>query len=190
MGLTTIGQVLHHLQLDNKLVINLLVDGEEPDLTLMGRLRAAPLAGHTLFIETAEPQAIALDVLAEMDTELDRGDRLKAEVVDFLQKNAPAPAMERLSGCFTIWNAARESLQKTTQLLRIDLEQITLDGGCTLADALSEFAEQLRQIKSALEGRDYVALSDVLAYEMTETTNRWRQAIAQVRRAVTCAPRA
>jgi hypothetical protein len=184
MGLTTIGQVLHHVQQDNRLVINLLVDGQEPDLAKMGHLRAAPLAGHTLFIETAEPQAVALDVLAEVDAELSRGDRLKSEVVDYLQKNAPAPAMERLSGCFTIWNAARESLEKTTQLLRIDLEQITLEGGCTLASAMNAFADHLRQIKAALEARDYVTLADVLAYEMTETTGHWRQAIGQVRRAV------
>ena len=185
IGLTTVGQVLTHLQRDNKLVVNLLIDGARPDLTQMPRVRVAPLAGHTLYIETAEPQAIALDVLADVDAELDEGERLRAEVVDHLHRNAPAPAMERLSGCFTIWNAARESLEKTTQLLRINLESIRLADGGTLAESLAGFAAHLRQVKAALEDRDYVTLADVLAYEMTETTDRWRQAVAVVRRAVT-----
>lgn len=183
MGLTTVGEVLHHLQRDNRLVIKLLIDGEQPNLAIMGQLRAKPVNGHTLFIETAAPREIALDVLAEVDAELERADELKSQVVELLQKNEPAPAMQRLSGCFTVWNAARESLQKTTQLLRIDLETIRLDT-CTLHESLLQFAEQLRQIKTALESRDFVSLADVLEYEMTQTTDRWRQAIGVVRRIV------
>ena len=121
LGLTTIGHVLSHLQRDNRLVINLLIDGQKPDLGKLGQIRSSPLNGHTLFIETAEPREIALDVLAEVDAQLEDGDRLKDEAVDLLQQNNPAAAMERLSGCFTIWNAARESIQKTTLFLSLAL---------------------------------------------------------------------
>ena len=182
MGLTTVGQLLTHLNRDNRLVVHLLIDGREPDLGRLGQLRAAPLAGHTLFVETVQPQQIALEVLAEVDAQLADADRLKSEAVDLLQRGTPAPAMERLSGCFTAWNAARESLEKTTQLLRIDVETVTV-GGRTLADLLTGFADQLKQVKLALEDRDFVSLADVLQYEMTQTTESWRQAIAFVRRA-------
>lgn len=182
MGLTTVGQVLSHLNRDKKLVVHLLLDGRRPDLGRLGQLRAAPLARHTLFIETAEPQQVALDVLAEVDAQLADADRLKDEAVDLLSRGTPAPAMERLSGCFTAWNAARESLQKTTQLLRIDVATVTV-GGQTLADLLAAFTDQLKQVKLALEDRDFVSLADVLQYEMTENTEQWRQAIAFVRRA-------
>lgn len=182
LGLTTVGHVLSHLQRDNRLVVNLLIDGQKPDLGRLGQIRAAPLDGHTLFIETAEPQEIALEVLTEVDAQLEDGDRLKGEAVDLLQQNNPAAAMERLSGCFTIWNAARESIQKTTQLLRIDVERIQI-AGRTLADLLLDFTEQLKQVKASLEGRDFVSLADILQYEMTQTTTHWREAIAYVRRA-------
>ena len=182
LGLTTVGHVLTHLQRDNRLVISLLIDGEKPDLGRLGQIRAAPLNGHTLFIETAEPQAIALEVLGEVDAQLEDGDRLKDEAVDLLQQNNPAAAMERLSGCFTIWNAARESIQKTTQLLRINVEQIEV-AGRSLGDLLMDFTDQLKQIKSSLEGRDFVSLADILQYEMTQTTTHWREAVAYVRRA-------
>jgi hypothetical protein len=182
LGLTTIGHVLSHLQRDNRLVINLLIDGQKPDLGQMGQIRSAPLNGHILFIETAEPQELALEVLSEVDVQLEDGDRLKDEAVDLLQQNNPAAAMERLSGCFTIWNAARESIQKTTQLLRIDVERMEI-AGRSLADLLLDFTDQLKQIKLSLEGRDFVSLCDILQYEMTQTTTHWRDAVAYVRRA-------
>ena len=39
MGLSTVGQVLSHLHRDNRLVTNLLIDGESPDLSAMGVVR-------------------------------------------------------------------------------------------------------------------------------------------------------
>ena len=183
MGLKTVGQVLSHVQRENRLVVNLLVDGRPPDLTRLGHLRASPLAGHTLFIETARPQELALDVLDEVDAQLREADRLKGEAVDFLQRNQAAPAMERLSGCFSTWQSAQESLQKTGQLLRIDLTRITVAGRC-LAEVMSDFAAQLREIKQAMEHRDFVTLADVLTYEMTETSHHWREALGAMRGAI------
>src|SRR3954469_4340552 len=87
LGMRTVGQVLSHVQRENRLVVNLLVDGCQPDLTRLGHLRASPLAGHTLFIETAAPQEMALEVIDEVDAQLREADRLKGEAVDFLHRN-------------------------------------------------------------------------------------------------------
>jgi hypothetical protein len=180
LGLKTIGQVLSHVQTCNRLVVNLLIDGEEPDLNRMSDVRRSPLNGHTLFIETAEPRQMAMEVLEEVDEQLDEADRLKGEAVDLLQRNAAVRAMERLSGCFSTWQHAQESLTKTAQLLRIDLTLITIDGR-TLHEVLGEFCGQLREVKQAMENRDFVTLADVLTYEMTETSRHWRDAIVAMR---------
>jgi hypothetical protein len=180
LGLKTIGHVLSHVHTRNRLVINLLIDGEEPDLERMGEVRRVPLNGHTLFIETAEPREMALDVLEEVEQQLDEADRLKGEAVDMLQRNAAVRAMERLSGCFSTWHNAQESLTKTAQLLRINLSRINIDGR-TLQEVLGEFCGQLREVKQAMENRDFVTLADVLTYEMTQTSRHWRDAIVAMR---------
>src|SRR5918993_2841258 len=148
LGLKTIGQVLSHVQTRNRLVINMLIDGEEPDLDRMSDVRRVPLNGHTLFIETAEPRVMALEVLAEVEDQLGEADRLKGEAVDLLQRNAAVRAMERLSGCFSTWQHAQESLLKTAQLLRIDLARVKI-GVETLADVVGGFIGQLREVKQA-----------------------------------------
>jgi hypothetical protein len=180
LGLKTIGQVLSHVHTRNRLVVNLLIDGEEPDLNRMSDVRRSPLNGHTLFIETAEPRQMALEVLEEVDEQLDEADRLKGEAVDLLQRNSAVRAMERLSGCFSTWQHAQESLTKTAQLLRIDLALITI-AGRTLQDVFGEFCGQLREVKQAMENRDFVTLADVLTYEMTATSRHWRDAIVAMR---------
>lgn len=183
MGLKTVGQVLLHVQRENRLVVNLLIDGRQPDLSRLGHLRASLLAGHTLYIETAQPQEMALEVLDEVDAQLREADRLKSEAVDFLQRNHAAPAMERLSGCFSTWQNAQESVLKTAQLLRIDLNSIEV-GDRSFAELMTDFSDQLRQIRSALEDRDFVALADILAYETTQTSTQWLQALDAVRQTV------
>src|SRR4051794_35847134 len=120
LGLRTVGQVLSHLQRDNRLVVNLLIDGQEPDFDRLGVVRQSPLNGHTLFIETAEPRDMALEVVDEIENQFAEADRLRGETVDLLQRNGPAKAMEKLGGCFRTWHHAHDALIKTAQLLRID----------------------------------------------------------------------
>lgn len=183
LGLRTVGHVLAHLQKDNRLVVHVLIDGQEPDLDRLPAIKQSPLNGHTLFIETADPREMAEEVLAEVQTQLDEADRLKGEAAELLQKNLNVKAMERLAGCFSTWQHAQESVLKTAQLLRIDLTTIHV-GHRSLTELLTEFMQQLRTIRTSLENRDFVSLSDILLYETTETSAQWRDALQSMRNAV------
>lgn len=180
MGLKTVGQVLSHVQRGNRLVTNLLIDGRAPDLNGIGAVRLSPLIGHTVFIETAEPREMALSVLEEVEEQLDDTDDLRNDAADLLQQNQPGKAMEKLSGCFAVWQTAQESVLKVGQLLRLNLDAVRVNGQA-LSTVLTQFADQLRQIKTAIEHRDFVTLGDILAYEANETSNQWRTALAAVR---------
>jgi hypothetical protein len=183
LGLNTVGQVLSHVSRGNRLVVNLLIDGQQPDLSLIGQIRQSSLLGKTLFIETADPRGMALDVLNEVEKQMDQADRLATDCVTYIGQEKTADAMQRLAGCFTIWHHAQESLLKTAQLLRIDLQRISV-GDRTLADVASEFSEKLKLIKTSLEDRDYVTLCDVLTYETAATTANWREALRAMQRTI------
>jgi hypothetical protein len=180
LGLTTVGEVLAHLRRDNRLITNLLIDGREPDLNRIGTVRQSPLTGHIVYIETAEPRQMALEVIEAVETQLQEADRLKSDAVEMLQRNQPVRAMEKLSGCFTTWQTAQESIRKISQLLRIDLDAVRV-AGRSLSSLMQDFAGQLRQIRSSLEQRDFVTLSDILTYEATETNSLWGMALGAVR---------
>jgi hypothetical protein len=180
LGLRTVGQVLAHLQKVDRLVVHVLIDGCEPDPSSLSTVRREALDGHELFIETADPRQLAADALAEVGAQLNEADRLRLEAADMLQRNIPFKAMEKLSGCFSTWQHAQESVLKTAQLLRIDLGSL-LVGDTRLSDLLAEFTFQLRQIKRALEHRDFVSLGDILRYETTRTSAQWKASLDALR---------
>ena len=124
LGLKTVGQVLAHLQEQDRLVVNVLIDGQEPDLNELSSIKQSAINGHTLFIETAEPREMALEVLDAVETQLDEADRLKKDAVEMLQANQLFQAMQKLSGCFTTWQHSQESIEKISQLLRIDRQAL------------------------------------------------------------------
>lgn len=180
LGLLTVGQVLAHLQKDNRLVVHVLIDGREPDLSRLGLVRRERIDGHELFIETADPRQLALEAIDEVASQLEEADRLRREATELLTRSTPFKAMEKLSGCFSTWQHAQESVLKTAQLLRIDLSTLLVDE-ISLTDLLAEFTAQLREIKAALENRDFVGLNDILRYEATRTCEQWRKALSAMR---------
>lgn len=183
LGLKTVGQVLTHLKRDNRLIVHVLIDGREPDLKRFKALKKSPLAGHTVFIETADPRQMAHQVLDEVEAQLSEADRLKSESATLLQKNQVAPAIEKLGGCFSAWQHAQESVLKIAQLRRIDPGSITVHGRA-FPELFAEFAAHLRQIRAALDGRDFAALSDILAHKMSRAVDQWREALRFFRGAI------
>lgn len=180
LGLRTVGQVLAHLQRERRVVVHVLIDGREPDLRQLGDVRKSPLKDHHIFIETADPREMAIDILRQVEAQLGEADRIKSEAAKLLQNNQNTRAMEKLSGCLTTWHHAQESLLGTARLLNIDLDKITA-GGRPLNDLIAGFAEQLKQIRSSLENRDFVTLGDLLIYETEQTSAQWRDALEAMR---------
>ena len=180
LGLRTVGQVLAHIRSKQRLVVHLMIDGREPDLNQMEALRSQLLGQKAVFIETVEPREIAAEVFDSVDSLLTDAEMLREQAVSHLQAGEHADALKKLGSCFTTWNHTQESVEKIARLLSVDLESIELDDG-TLQKWLGQFTAQLTDIRSALESRDYVTLSDILAYEAHNTSGRWRQAIDAIR---------
>ncbi len=172
LGLDTVGQVLTHVQRPGRLVVNLLIDGLEPDLSQMAVVRRSPVCGRTLYIETAAPRQMALDVLSDVQDQLDAVDAFRSDAADLLAQDKVARAMEKLGLCLTAWQAAHGAVAQTARLLRVDLERLAVDGRPAAA-VLAEFNDQLRQVKQTLTDRDYVCLTDLLRYEMDGAAGRW-----------------
>jgi hypothetical protein len=180
LGFTTVGDVLSHVRTQNRLVTQVLIDGRQPDLGGMAALRERPLLGHTIYIETAEPRRIAVDVLSELSVQLDEADHTRRDVVEHLAAGDTSKALQKLSGCFTAWHAGQQAVEQIARLLRVDLAQVR-GGDIPLVDVLTRFSQQLRTLRTSLEERDYVVLSDTLEYEIAPTLLQWRSALSELR---------
>lgn len=183
LGLRTVGHVLAHLRRDNRLVVQVLIDGKEPERAHLKQIKRHPLAGHTIFIETADPKEMARGVLNDVEVQLREADRLRTESVSLLDRSQAAGAMEKLSGCFSYWQHAQQTVLQTAQLLRIDLSCLSVDGRA-FTELLADFTGHLREIKSALEERDFGGLARLLRYDTDRTCTQWYQAIDCLRQAI------
>jgi len=176
LGLKTVGQVLKHLRNRSRIVVQVLIDGKEPNIDRLGSIKKALVAQHTVFIKTADPRQLAKSVLAEIESQLDEVDRLKSESASLLRRKQFAPAIEKLGGCFNTWQHAQQSILKIAKLLGLDLRQIGA-ADRTLTELIEDCSTQLGVIRSALEARDFATLNDLLVDGMTERCHQWRDAI-------------
>ena len=181
LGLQTVGQVLSHVQKSDRLVVNLLIDGLQPDLSQISGIRKSLLTGKTLYIETSSPREMALEVLGDVQEQLTEAEGYKTDAAELLQQNQVAKAMEKLGIYFSTWQAAQESVLKTSQLLRIDIETMRVD--CeSIAEILANFTTQLRQTRQTLADRDFVSLTDLLLYETADNSRQWTAVLDAIRK--------
>lgn len=183
LGFTTVGEVLSHVARENKLIVQLLIDGSEPDMAGMEDVRAKPLAGSAIYIETSTAPAICRGVLDSIDETLVEADSFRGQAAEHFRKGDATNGLPKLGHCFSLWNNCQDALGKVGLLLRADLKAIQTEEGSTIEDVLARFAGQLRSLRDALEARDYVLCCDVLTYDMDAASTEWKSAVAALRRA-------
>src|SRR4051812_24615266 len=183
LGLQTVGQVLAHAARENRLVVQVLIDGQEPDIDEIGSVRSTPIDGRTIFIETANSAELAQNVLDEVVAQLTGAEQSKQQAADMLQQGQTSKALCELGVCIRAWQHAQQCIVKVLELLRIDPADVNV-ANQPLAQCLENFSLQLRQIKTSLEQRDFVSLGDTLQYETSDTTQSWLSCIDAVRQLI------
>ena len=183
LGLQTVGQVLAHVARDNRLVVQVLIDGQEPDIDQIGSVRATLIDGRTIFIETANSAELAQNVLDEVVNQLSGAEQSKQQAADLFQQGQTSKALCELGVCIRAWQHAQQSIVKVLELLRVEPADVIV-ANQPLEQCLANFGIQLRQIKSSLEQRDFVSLGDTLQYETSDTTQSWLSCIDAVRQLI------
>jgi hypothetical protein len=131
---------------------------------------------ETLEFETGSPWDLATGALEGAGALFGETRGLMTEVVELLNQGQTTRAMDLLANCLQVWHQASESVRRTSQLIGLDLDGVTVAGE-PVAGLFSKLGEQLNGVKEALEGRDYVLLSDIVQYELPATTEQWQQMI-------------
>ena len=129
--------------------------------------------------QSAVPQVLAREVLQQARELVAEATPICRQAGEMLSAGQTARAMELLGNCFGVWSQVQVSMSRSVELLGLDLSRMQIEG--KKADQLlSEFADQLRTVKDALENHDYVQLSDILQYELQDATPRWQSLLDHV----------
>jgi hypothetical protein len=168
-----VGDILEHVRRRDRerMIVRILLDGMAPTLS---DLNQQELGSRTLYVETADRQQLVRDALNETEQILDASDASRQQAIDALSAGTAQEAMQPLNQWLNSWRQAQQALVESARAVGLDLETLNLQ------QLIADLASQLRQIKTALESRDYVTLSDILNYEATASMDQWRQALAAV----------
>ncbi len=129
---------------------------------------------------TADPGELVSETFAEAAWALSDAGKLQEEAAQLIQAGQPRDAMDKLRDAVSIWLSVQEAVTKGSQLARLDLDSVTMDG-ISAQLCIERLTEQLRMIRSALQANDPVGLSDTLLYEMPEVVDEWRRLLEQLR---------
>ncbi|HEY1687078.1 MAG TPA: hypothetical protein VGG19_20125 [Tepidisphaeraceae bacterium] len=165
-----VGDVLEHVRERDKsrLIVKVLLDGAVPDFT---GLNEQDLKSRTLYVETADRKTLASDALAEAQGILDAADDSRQQAIEELSAGRAKESMPFLNQWLGTWRQAQKALMESAWVVGVDVDKLGI------SNLVGELASQLRQIKTSLESKDYVTLSDILNYEAPGSMERWRHAL-------------
>ena len=159
-----------------RVVVEILLDGEKLDPDTLAARSADDMTSRELRLTTADPAALAVDSLEQVRGRLADASTLQKQAAELLQQDRPQEGYEKIAASVAAWLQVQQAVLHAPMLLGLNLDQLEVAGrpahACT-----QEALEQLQNVKELLERQDPVGLSDALAYEWPELTDRWFELI-------------
>lgn len=167
------GRVIVEAQLDGAAVAEEYLE-QPPDRALGSELR----------LISVEPRALVRVTLMDAADALDTARAEQTRSAELIQSGKIEEALAPLSSAIQTWQAVRDAVEKSAALLRMPLDTISMPGGAsgtdTLVELIGALAGKLEEVKRSLASQDWSGLADVLAYDLSEQAQRWRQVMVSL----------
>lgn len=170
----SVGDVLEHVRRQDRgrLIVKVLLDGVVPAAEQLGEQR---LMDRTLYVETADRRALAADALREAGAILDSADAYRMDAIEQLSAGRVQEAMGPLNQWLLGWQQVKKAIVESAWAVGANIEKLGI------SRQIAELADQLRQIITAVQNKDYVTLGDILNYEAPASMEKWREALGLVK---------
>ena len=181
----TVGELVARIRNadDDRLVVAMRMDGREVDDDAVEELLATPLsAPGQLDMETASVHAIGAEALGQAANVLEETHRHHTTIAELLAGGKNAEAMELLNCCFAAWDVAKQALGQASHLIPdLDAADQGEQGPARLTEHLRD---HLLRIRESMKIRDFVAVSDLIQYEMPAVADNWQRALVGLQHAL------
>ncbi|MEL6795293.1 MAG: hypothetical protein AAFO89_00560 [Planctomycetota bacterium] len=157
-------------------IIEVAVNGEP---VLGDALEAPPadsLEGAEVTLTSTDPVSLVKTTLLDAAEALESTRTDHATIAEGLQAGDAGESLTQLSSTLQVWQAAQDVLTRGWALLGRDpgALDVPADAGVDSVQHMVEgLAEQLREIKRALNDQDLAAVADVVGYELEPMAEHW-----------------
>lgn len=161
-----------------RMLVGIVCDGLDVTGEGFAQQLQQPLSAFSrVDLQSADPTELAAEGLRTAGALLDATEEAIPEIVQEIAEGKLAEAMPKLGECCQAWLQVHEGICNVTTLRGIDPHKFVVDGGAMMAQ-LNVPADRLKQLRDALEAKDFVLVSDVLTYEFGEAIASWRALLA------------
>lgn len=164
-----------------RIIVEAWVDGRP----LAGDELESPsdVPGTTLRLDlvSAEPRELVATTLREGAAALDQIESVQRDAGRLIQAGTMDQSIQSIKAIVETWSDVQMILERGSAILGTDLSRFNPSPFAPLAQSLSS---QLATLKDSLLRQDWSALSDCLAYELTEQAVAWREAFDAIASAI------
>ena len=178
-----ISEAAANAEQNGRMIVEVIVDGERWNNEQLNSPEAANTEAQEIRLESAEPRQLVAGTFADAAEALLQADDLQQQAANDIQSGQNEPAMEKLNEAISIWMSVRQAVAQGSQLVGLDLENITVEGTPVL-ESVEGLNEHLRQMRDALTNNDLVNVSDTLLYELPDTVRQWRSILTDLQQRV------
>ncbi len=159
-----------------RLIVEASLDGQTiPDAVLESPATAP--AGNLLRLVSVNPRLLVRLTLQDAADALDAAAADQRRCADLIQSGKVDESLAPLTTAVETWQVVREAVEKGAAILHMPLD--TLTSGTAdpdrLPDLITALTSRLEEIKRSLTAQDWSGLADVMAYDMAEQAQRWKE---------------
>lgn len=137
-----------------------------------------PGAGEEVRLLSAEPKSLVRITLLDAADALEDAKTRQSQCAEKLHSGDIEGAMQTLAEAISVWQAVRDVVSRSADLLRLPLDGIkTLvdQQERPVGDHIASLTANLEELKRSVNAEDWSALADLLAYDLDEQADRWRE---------------
>jgi hypothetical protein len=161
-----------------RIVVEATLDGRALSDEQLEHPSDDPGAGDEVRLLSAEPKSLVRITLLDAADALEDAKVRQAQCARQLQTGDMEGAMQTLSDAITVWQAVRDVVSRSADLLQLPLDGMTFPGpdadSPPVGQLVASLTANLEELKRSVNAEDWSALADVLAYDLDEQADRWR----------------
>lgn len=165
------------LAASGRVVVEVMLEGAVLAGDQIDARRGEAIDQRDLRLVSADPRALSVETLEQIQARLGDARRLQDDAADLLQRDDASAALRKVGEAIEVWLQTQQAVLHSAAITGLDLDAVAVDN-----EPLSAFTEQLlsrlQELKGLIESGDLVALADALAYEWPEEVARWEALIA------------
>jgi len=174
---------------DSEVITSVLVDGEPltAERLSIWKGRSVDEFGEA-DVEIKSRSSFAAEALQLIADRLLESSSQRDQIVELLGRGNSGEAVQMLPDYLQTWDAVQQNLSGAARLMGVEIESLVVFDNSnpsspqerSVSEQIGLLAEQLGQVKAAIEAGDLVLLGDVLDYEFSDLSENWHNMLLQL----------